>query len=91
MKSLIALLLLTTAAHAEPKPCAPHDEQVRFLTEQFGEALLGSGDASQGRKMEFWGNYKTNTWTFVLITPEGIACLMTAGGNLKLIPPGEPA
>lgn len=92
MKAIIAFLAMTAAAQAEPitnLPCAPHDTLARFLIEQFGESVQEQGITEKGDMMQLWANQKTNSWTFMLTGPSGMACLMSSGGSLLVN--GEPA
>lgn len=92
MRYVVILCLFATATQAEPRPsCGPHDAQIAFLISEYGETVQASGVTYKREFMELMGNRKTDTWTLVLTTLDGIACFMTVGGFLKQTPPGDPA
>ena len=88
MKLAFAFFLLTaTAAHAAPPACGSHAEMAAGLTKSYGEILQATGETSTGT-MELWGNPRTHTWTFVLVSGD-VACMMIDGGKLA-VTPGTP-
>ncbi len=64
---------------ALPLVCAERREVLRDLAERYGENPAGRGVTNGGGLVERWQNPEQGTWTWVLITPGGLACLVAAG------------
>lgn len=89
-----ALLALARPAAAWHFPaCAPVDEAHADLQrQQYREVEAGRGlDTVHGRIVELWVNERAGTFSVLSVTPEGLACLSSAGvGWAFLKRPGEP-
>ncbi len=59
-------------------PCAPRDEIVNALSEQYKEVPAGIGLAPPGRVFELYVS-ATGTWTLLLTTTNGRSCVIGAG------------
>ena len=89
-RSLLLALLATPAVAAEP-PCAPRDAIAKSLGgAPHWEALTAVGETTDGGLLEIWTNDRTGTWTVLLTTPDGRACLISAGQRWWQAPPGQP-
>jgi hypothetical protein len=75
--TLIALLFATNARAAE---CFPIADLFGALAVQYGEAPQDQGLASDGNLMQLWAS-KAGTWTLVIVTPQGKACMIGSGGD----------
>lgn len=83
-KRLICLaFVFGLAATAPPawtqSPCAPHKTLTEKLIVDFRESLVGRGLQSSSRLFEVWRSTEDGTWTILLLTPEGTACIVAAG------------
>lgn len=94
IKTLSPLLLALTAlgyagaAQAQaPRgpPCAPRTEVVEHLREIYGEHLVGNGLAEGGYILELFTG-PAGTWTVFATTPQGMSCLISAGGSWEPLP-----
>ena len=65
---------------AEPdwRNCKPRTEVVDFLVRRFDEQIRGIGVAGNDR-VELWLGPAGRTWTLVLNTPDGKACVLAFG------------
>ena len=88
MKTLLmagTLLLTATLANAETE-CAPLVQITDVLTERFGEVprtvALGGGSV-----VTQYANEETGTWTLLVISPSGIACVVASGESWSAIDP----
>lgn len=93
---LLALGLSTgTPAHAEPRPCGPHDAVAKALSSQYGEEAHAMGLAEDDTVMELYASKDTGTWTMTVTLPNGVTCLVATGKNFESISPtkvkGAPA
>jgi len=75
MKTLIALTLMATAAHAS---CADSEAMIERLKTKYGEVMQGIGHDSFDRPVGLFIS-ESGTWTIVLPLPDGTACLVAAG------------
>lgn len=92
--SALSAVLLSAAAPgvamAVPLPCGDHDAVVSALKTRFTEVPVATGIDQGGRLLEVLAG-TTNTWTVVLTVPGGPTCLIDAGTDFGLSPPGRPA
>lgn len=95
MKRLIGLLavpLFATSALAQSPPCGPYDEIVKSITApKYGESRIAVGQTKTGAEgakiaIEVFGAPRGKTFTILLVRPDGFACIIGAGDNLKTFP-----
>lgn len=77
-------------ATAAPLPCGDHNAIVAALKTRFTEVPVATGIDQDGRLLEVLAG-KTSTWTVLLTLPGGPTCLIDAGTDFGLSPPGRPA
>lgn len=80
MRAVILAALMASPAAAEN--CAPHPNAVAFLAENFGESRQSIG-LMDGRIVEMIANPDTGTWTILITTPDGRACIVAAGTDFQ--------
>lgn len=86
MRFLIAVLILCISSPAVaqfyPKmtrmPCADGVVLPDILKSEYGEAPTQQGLGGEGL-VQLWVNEVADTWTLVLISPEGAVCALAAG------------
>jgi hypothetical protein len=59
--------------------CAADGVIQERLARGFGESLERQGPARAGHRLELWSNPVRGTWTVLVITPDGLACLAASG------------
>ncbi len=67
-------------AHASN--CAKRDLVVERLKSHYSESFAGGGlqvSRSKQSVVEVWASEKTGTFTVILTTPEGLACIVATG------------
>lgn len=77
----IAVMALTapiTSALAQAA-CAPRNDIVKLLTEQYKEVPQVGGLNQGGDLFEFWASSRTGTWTITISNAQGMTCLVAAG------------
>ena len=89
MRFLIAMILMTTAAHAKLQ-CADHDKVAFLLKTKFGETPQTIAVSSQGNMVETFATPDGKTWTIVVTQPSGMACLVSGGTDYRAVPAGDP-
>lgn len=76
----ISLVLASLPAFAAN--CAKRDRVVERLKTKYSESFAGGGlQASQSKSsvVEVWASKETGTFTVILTTPEGMACIVATG------------
>ncbi|OIP87076.1 MAG: hypothetical protein AUK37_02100 [Rhodobacterales bacterium CG2_30_65_12] len=75
-----AILLATQgAARADDAACTERAALVERLAENYGESRQAAGLAGADRLVELFAAPETGSWTIIVTTPDGIACLYAAG------------
>ncbi len=97
MKRLAFILL--AALFAQPAPaqdtprqmprCAPAADMRALLRDAFDERRRFAGLIADQGVLELYSG--PDSWSLTLTRPDGTACLIAAGYDHFLIPPGEPA
>jgi hypothetical protein len=76
---------------AAAAPCAADGVLQERLARGFGEVLAGRGQALAGHRLEVWSNTLRGTWTMLVITPDGLACMAASGHLHRGVPSETPA
>lgn len=90
----IASVFSVVTADAQSAKCAPTDDVVALLRDQFGETAGAMGLSQNGFVTQMVGNPGTGTWSAVVQRPDGVSCIVAAGTGFVIIPPapeGDPA
>ena len=86
-----ALVLATVAGIALPAApaeaqmtnvqmvCGNRADMVRQLGEKYGETRRSMGLAEGRGVVELYASEETGSWTILMTSPQGIACMMAAG------------
>lgn len=69
--------------------CSTYPAITEPLRSQFNEAPSHRGLNNNGHIIELWQTSSGSTWTLVLITPSGRACVMNAGEAITALPAGS--
>lgn len=93
MRLLIALLLLSALAAlpaaAQQPQCAPLERVEGLLAEKYQETRRVEGITAQGPLLALYASAQGETWTLVLIRPDGLACMFASGTELVVRKPAE--
>lgn len=97
MTAIIARLLasaglawsISIPAAAQSISCGPHETVTSALAEQFQEKREAIGLSSTGMLMEVFAS-QFGTWTILMTSPAGIACVIAAGDSFEHIVPPPP-
>ncbi len=94
--TFIFSLWLAVAAQAQAQlACGSRDSFIAQLDAKYGETRHSMG-LSNNSVVELFANEATGTWTILITSPEGTACMLVAGQAFqlepsKLTPTGDPA
>ncbi len=92
----LALLLALAGFPAAASPiadvvCAPHDQMVAKLRQQFGETMRGEGVRDPETVMQVWSSDSRGTWTMVMAYADGHSCIVAMGEAWMPAVPKDPA
>ena len=90
MKNILALLMLTTFAHAEvfmmhTLNCDDVKTFEKELTEKYHEQAIAGGIDGRGNLVRVFASDKT--WTIIRTSPNGLACTFDAGSDWETLKP----
>ena len=85
MTVLLALLFLPFAVQAAGPVCGRHETVARRLAEDYGEVRTAIGLAGDRRLIEVYVSAR-GTFSIVVTSPDGRACLMAAGEGWERLP-----
>ncbi|MFQ5565514.1 MAG: hypothetical protein ACE5EU_04045 [Paracoccaceae bacterium] len=77
--------LPATPAHAQ-MVCGKRTDMVRQLSEKYGETRRSLGLAEGRGVVELFASEETGTWTILMTSPQGTACMMAAGQAFQIEP-----
>ena len=87
--ALLALVLLTPRAHAEPQ-CAPWKEMKAALEKDFHETPTGAGLVNEQGIVVLYESADGKTWTLLAVGADGKACIISGGTAWSQAAPPKP-
>ena len=79
MKMIVLMTALAaTPVMAQQQPCAPHEDVVRHLAEQYGEGRRFIALDAAGSVVEVFAS-DGGSWTITVTAPGGPTCFVAAG------------
>jgi hypothetical protein len=82
--AMLCLVAMGTFAHAQERPCAPHDDIVEMLVGKYQEGKRAMGLINQKAMMEAYVSDK-GTWTFLITDTRGMTCVLAAGDSWEYV------
>ena len=92
IRALLILALLLVATPAFGQACQPYQKLEALLFEKYDERPIAAGLEVSGKLIRVYASTGEDpTWTLVLITPQGVACVMAVGVGWQhdLAPPKD--
>jgi hypothetical protein len=86
MRAVLALLMMTAPAIAQQQ-CAGAPDVLEHLSSTYGESIDGMGNGPSGVRFATLKNPETGTFTFLVILPDGRACIIAYGEGCVTSPP----
>ena len=77
----VAAMLVSTGAQAAAQ-CNPRDDVLKLLSNKYAESQVAFGVTNNGGLVEVLKSgpgAKSDTWTIIITTPQGVSCLVAAG------------
>ncbi len=81
----LVIAVATAPAHAQSANCAPRDQIIEHLKNNYGEHPIMMGLTPQNTVMEVFTSNETGTWTITVTLPNGTTCLVASGQNIQAI------
>ena len=72
--------------------CTAHEQALESLAQRYNEHVMGRATIFNGNRLEVLTSPHGETWSVLVIRPDGIACLVSAGDDWRTIPlpiPGQ--
>ncbi len=76
---VILSTILSTSAEAQRPVCMARPDLLEHLAERYGEVPVAFGITNSGGLVEVLATYDGATWTIIVTSPQGTACIVAAG------------
>ncbi|MCU0902429.1 MAG: hypothetical protein MUE83_00960 [Tabrizicola sp.] len=86
--ALLFTVLLVQDAKAAPQ-CDSAERVLQLLADRYGEERVGEGSAGGGKLLIF-AHPDGDTWSVVILLPDGQACLLASGADWTTLNPTPP-
>ena len=90
LSSLAGIILPAAPAGAQmagtQMVCGKRADMVRQLGERYGETRRSMGLAAGRGVVELYASEETGSWTILITSPQGTACMMAAGQAFQIDP-----
>ncbi len=86
MLATVAGIALPAAAAEAQMVCGKRADLVRQLGDKYGETRRSMGLAEGRGVVELYASEETGSWTILMTSPQGIACMMAAGQAFQIDP-----
>ena len=85
------LLTVTPAQAQQTRNCGPRDLVLTRLAEGFGETRQSMGLGANNAVIEVYASDESGTWTILVTSPNGTACLVASGQAFEALAEALPA
>ncbi len=82
--ALTAWVQIASPAWGRGADCLDHTSAVTRLMLKYGEQLVAQGLATDGMVVELYASANGDTWSILVVSPTGVACLAAAGEGWTL-------
>lgn len=83
LAAAMAVCLIGSTATAQQQ-CAPYESVVAQLADDYQEQLRTLGLVDNDAVVVQFANEETGTWTILVVSPQGVACLIASGESWQL-------
>lgn len=89
--AIMAFTVTSAFAQMPGQPCFPRNAVIKQLEERYQERKIGGGLAGNTTVAELYQS-EAGTWTFLVTTANGLACIMAGGSDwqVETPKPGRP-
>jgi len=89
-RTVLALALAASISPASAQMICMSLDSVKQMTKGCGEEPQVTGSLEEGWNFLLFSSPKGETWTAVMVRPNGLACVLGVGKKLEVIWPTEP-
>ena len=79
----LIVLLVPALAHAQAYPCGWAEDNERILRDKRHETPIASGYIDETIQFRIYASEDGKTWTAMIVTADGMACLVESGEHWK--------
>ncbi len=85
-----ALATMSSESAAQQVPCNQRDSVLGHLAQKYQEVPVAIGVTNRGGLVEVLSTGDGKTWTIIISSPDGQACMVAAGEGWRALTPAEP-
>ena len=84
-----ALIAAPPGGAAQQIPCNQRDDVLGHLAQKYREVPVAIGVTNRGGLVEVLSTSDGNTWTIIISSPDGEACMVAAGEGWRALPKAD--
>jgi hypothetical protein len=84
-----ALIAASSDGAAQQAPCNRRDDVLGHLAQKYQEVPVAIGVTNRGGLVEVLSNGDGKTWTIIISSPDGQACMVAAGEGWRALPQAD--
>ena len=84
-----ALIAASPDGAAQQVPCNQRDDVLDHLAQKYQEVPVAIGVTSRGGLVEVLSTGDGQTWTIIISSPDGNACMVAAGEGWRALPQAD--
>ncbi len=77
------MLAAPLLAEEPGQQCDSREQMLSHLSQKYEEVPVAIGETPDGRQIELLSQRDGSTWTLIMTSPEGWACMMAAGESWR--------
>ncbi len=89
MAIIAALIAAPPGGAAQQIPCNQRDDVLGHLAQKYREVPVAIGVTNRGGLLEVLSTSDGNTWTIIISSPDGKACMVAAGEGWRALPKAD--
>ncbi len=83
----VALIAASADGAAQQVPCKQRNDVLGHLAQKYQELPVAVGVTNRGGLVEVLSTGDGKTWTIIISSPDGEACMVAAGEGWRALPP----
>ncbi len=84
-----ALIAASADGAAQQSPCNQRDKVLGHLAQKYQELPVAVGVTNRGALVEVLSTEDGKTWTIIISSPDGQACMVASGEGWRGLPPAD--
>ncbi len=85
----VGLIAVSADGAAQQAPCEQRDDVLGHLAQKYHELPVAIGVTNRGGLVEVLSSGDGKTWTIIISSPDGEACLVAAGEGWRALPQAD--